>query len=462
MSLSLVAFLMAQGEDAARVPAAVAAAAPAADVRGDRHSDAADPAANTLFDHHSDRAGPAADARGDRHSSAAPEPEARLAQRHWMLVAWAATACGVLTKGLVAAFIPAAVLVLYSLYTRDFAPWRRLRAAVGLPLFLAITVPWHWLAARREPEFLKFFFVHEHLQRYLTPSADRQEAWWFFGVVFVLGSMPWSWSALRVLASGWRRRRPRGRFDPAVFLWIWVVFVGVFFSLSDSKLIPYLLPALPAVALLVAASSEQALRRDLGLTALGTLLAALGLAATGLYGAKLLADSHRSPYFALLARPLYEIAALLAVSALFVLLRCRRDLTQAAVFIGVGWCLGGLLLMRAAGLVAPLYSGAGLAGAVGTPAAAAPLYTVQTYDQTLPFYWQRTFKLVAYRGELDFGLRRRPEDELPSVAAFVYEWDQLASGYAVLEHAMFNTLGAQGVPMRELARDDRRVVVARR
>ena len=51
-----------------------------------------------------------------------------------MLLAWVAAALGVLTKGLVAAAIPAAVLVIYSLYARDFTPWRRLHAAIGLAL----------------------------------------------------------------------------------------------------------------------------------------------------------------------------------------------------------------------------------------------------------------------------------------------------------------------------------------
>ena len=54
-----------------------------------------------------------------------------------MLIAWLAAALGVLTKGLVAAAIPAAVLVLYSLYARDTSPWRRLHVSIGLPLFLA-------------------------------------------------------------------------------------------------------------------------------------------------------------------------------------------------------------------------------------------------------------------------------------------------------------------------------------
>jgi 4-amino-4-deoxy-L-arabinose transferase-like glycosyltransferase len=382
-------------------------------------------------------------------------------QRRWMLVAWGAAALGVLTKGLVAAAIPAAVLVLYTVYARDFSPWRRLHAAAGLPLFLAIAVPWHWIAALRMPEFLQFFFVHEHFSRFLTPSADREEAWWFFGAVFAMGSFPWTLSALRVVALGWRRRLPRGQFDPMLFLWIWVVFICLFFSLSDSKLIPYILPAMPGLALLVAASPAQAQRRDVWVTALLTLIAALAAGAASLYGPRWLTPTDRSHYFGLLAKPLAEIAALLAASGLFVLLERRRDPTRAAVFLGAGWCLAGLLLMRAAGVVAPVYSGVILARAVDAVPPEVPVYSIGLYDQTLPFYWRHTFKLVAYRGELDFGLRRDPEAEIPGVAEFVDEWRRLPEGYAVMEKSMFDDLEGRGVPMREVARDIHRVLVAR-
>jgi 4-amino-4-deoxy-L-arabinose transferase-like glycosyltransferase len=392
----------------------------------------------------------------------APRPDPRSLERRWMLVAWFATALGVLTKGLVAAAIPATVLVLYCVYARDFSPWRRLHATLGVPLFLVVTVPWHWLAARRLPDFLEFFFVHEHLSRYLTPSADRQEVWWFFAAVLVFGSIPWTLSALRVVATSWRRRAPRGDFDPGSFLWIWIVFICIFFSLSDSKLIPYILPAMPGVALLIGASPAGAFRRDVWLTALFTVVAAIASAAASIYGPRFIASGDRGQYFAMLARPLGEIAALLGISGLFVLLRRRRDPTHAAVFLGVGWCLAGLLLMRAAGLVAPIYSGTVLARAVSVIPSDEPIYSVGTYDQTLPFYWQRTFKLVAYRGELDFGLRHDPAAEIPSVAAFVVEWRGVRHGYAVMEKSMFDDLKARGVPMREIVRDVHRVLVARR
>jgi len=384
-------------------------------------------------------------------------------QRGWMVVAWAAAALGVLTKGLVAAAIPAAVLVLYCAYSRDFTPWRRLHAAVGLPVFLAIAVPWHWMAALRMPGFLQFFFVHEHLSRYLTPSADREEAWWFFAAVFALGSIPWTLPALRVVAIGWRRRGARGQFDPVLFLWIWVVFICLFFSLSDSKLIPYILPAFPALALLVASSPSpsRVQPREVRVTAWLTLAAALAAGAASLYGPRLLAATDRNHYFVLLARPLAEIAALLAASGLFVLLERRRDPTRAAVFLGAGWCLAGLLIMSAAGVMAPVYSGATLARAVGAVPPDVPVYSIGLYDQTLPFYWRHTFKLVAFRGELDFGLRQDPTAEIPSVEEFVDEWRRLPEGFAVMENSMFDHLTAQGVPMREVARDVHRVLVAR-
>ena len=384
--------------------------------------------------------------------------------RRWMLTAWLAVALGVLTKGLVAAAIPAAVLVSYSLYTRDFSPWRRLQAAWGLPLFLIVTVPWHWLAAARLPGFLEFFFVHEHLARYLTPSADREEVWWFFAAVFVLGTIPWSVSALRVLLLSWRRRAPRGQFDAVAFLWLWVVFIGVFFSLSDSKLIPYLLPVVPAVAVLIGASSTQALRRDAAVTAVCTLVAGVALVAVGIAGPRFVAPTERNQYFVLLAEPLRGIGLLLAVSGTVVLWRCRRDLTRAAVLLGVIWCVAGLWLTRAAGVVAPIYSGVVLARAFEREHVPreVPLYSVATYDQTLTFYSRRTVRLVAYRGELDFGLERDPRAEIPEVETFVTQWRGLTEGYAVMERGMFDELERRGVPMRDVARDLHRVLVARR
>jgi len=389
------------------------------------------------------------------------------AARGWMLLAWTGAALGVLTKGVVAAAIPAAVLILYSLLTRDFAPWRRLSLQWGLPLFLVLTVPWHWLATLRLPDFLQFFFVHEHVARYLTPSADREEPWWFIGAVFLAGSVPWTLPTLRVVAGGWRERGASpGKFNAAFFLWIWVVFVGVFFSLSDSKLMPYILPAMPPLAILIALLPPGTLKRDFRNTAAVTAIAGAALLYASFHWPALVASSDRGAYFLPLEKPVRQIAALLMVTGAFVLVQrsrdAARDATRASIFLGAGWCLAWLLLVRAAALVAPIYSGIDLAAAFPAAAGDAPLYSVGTYDQTLPFYLRRTVTLVKFRGELDYGLKHAPNAEIADLDDFISLWTAQSSAFAVMDIGTFKNLVERGVPMRNLGQNVQRVLVARR
>ena len=119
-------------------------------------------------------------------------------------------------------------------------------------------------------------------------------------------------------------------------------------------------------------------------------------------------------------------------------------------------------MMRAAAAVAPVYSGALLARALPAGAENTPIYSVGTYDQTLPFYWRRNVVLVAYRGELDYGLGYDPGAELGSVAEFLVRWSGDSDAYAVMEKPMYEDLKNRGVPMREVGRDAIRVLVARR
>lgn len=381
--------------------------------------------------------------------------------RQWMLVAWIAAALAVLTKGVVAAAIPAAVLLIYSLVSRDFTPWRRLNLKWGLPLFLSIAVPWHWLSASRLDDFLQFFFVHEHLARYLTPSADRQEPWWFFAYVFLIGTVPWTVPALRVVVTGWRSRASSGQFNVSLFLWIWVMFIGVFFSLSDSKLMPYILPAMPALAVLIAALPTATLKRDFRLTAILTTALGLALGATSFSLARLIPLSAGQSYFLPLALPLRETAALLVVSGVFVWVQRDGEATRAGVFLGVGWCLAGLLLMRSAALLSPLYSGIDLAKAVPPSDRDAPIYSVRTYDQSLTFYLRRTVTLVGYRGELDYGLGKASGGEISDIDDFLRSWEAQTRAFALMDKSTLDTFKERGVPMRIIGENRREVMVAR-
>jgi hypothetical protein len=106
-------------------------------------------------------------------------------------------------------------------------------------------------------------------------------------------------------------------------------------------------------------------------------------------------------------------------------------------------------ILRSAQQVAPL-------------AADAPFYQVEMYDQTVPFYLGRATRLVNYRDELALGIDAEPAKQVPTREAWIAEWQALPRGYAMMEPELNAVLAAQGVPMRELARDPRRVVVSRR
>lgn len=167
-------------------------------------------------------------------------------------LAGVAAAGGMLTKGLVAVVLPGAILLLWSLATGRVRHLRPLILGPALPVFLLLSVPWFLVMESRHAGFLEFIFFREHVARFLTSVHRREGPFYYFLPVLVAGflpGLPFLVSALKN-SEGWARQR-REHSEELLFL-IWVSVVFVFFSLSSSKLIPYVLPAWPALAALAA------------------------------------------------------------------------------------------------------------------------------------------------------------------------------------------------------------------
>jgi 4-amino-4-deoxy-L-arabinose transferase-like glycosyltransferase len=392
---------------------------------------------------------------------------ASSACRAWMTLSWAAMALAVLTKGLIGVLIPGFSLVVYTFWQSDFRLWRHLHAAIGLPVFLGLAAPWFVLAAHANDRFLWFFFVREHWQRFLTPIEMRSQPWWYFAPVLLLGVLPWISQALRVLVTGWRRNEPAGRFDARRLLWIWSVFVLAFFSASHSKLIPYILPAIPTLALLVAAPRPGHDRGHLLAGALLTLCFALGVLgfATGWRSSPGgLALLH-------LLRPalLATAAVLLTAGALSLRLRARRSPLGALAALCLGWFAAAVTVTAGGFAVEELYSAKDAAAAIARVAVpGAPVFTVRDYYQSLPFYLQHTVTLVDYHDEFTFGLEQAPQLGIPNLAAFAARWQGLPAGYALMTDATRERLAAgesapvADLPMRVLADFPARIVLISR
>ena len=89
-----------------------------------------------------------------------------------------------------------------------------------------------------------------------------------------------------------------------------------------------------------------------------------------------------------------------------------------------------------------------------------PFYSVKTYDQTLPFYLNRTVMLVAYHDEFEFGQQQQPEKSIPTLAEFEVIWRSGAPALALLEPDQYAAYIASGLPMRLVTQDTRRVIIA--
>lgn len=173
-------------------------------------------------------------------------------RRRWFFFGlYASAALATLTKGLIGFLVTGAVMFLWLLI---FNQWKRLRPFYlpsGLALFLAITAPWHVLVALRNPDWVQAYLVREHWQRF-TVDLGRQQPWWFFIPIVAVGFFPWTgflWSAWReALRGGWARRRENA---DLWFFATWAGFMFLFYSKSESKLIPYILPVLPSLAVIV-------------------------------------------------------------------------------------------------------------------------------------------------------------------------------------------------------------------
>ena len=400
------------------------------------------------------------------------------ARRGWMWLCWAAMALAVLSKGLIGLILPGAVLVLYTLIARDWALWRRLYLVSGALVFAIIAVPWFVLVQRDNPEFFHFFFVVQQFERYLTPAQNRPGPLYYFVPVLLVGFLPWLSVAWQSLRQGVRMPRQRNGFAPAILLLVWSAFIFLFFSASHSKLISYTLPVAPALALLIGAYLPSVTRAQWRRHLVGYAV----FLVTAAFGALFLAGlgDEKNPNALYRAFQVWVYAGLAAAFVLtLVALWLNRRGTEAAgamheraggapaavsiVTFAIGWFLLGGIGGNGHEVFGRQSSGALLAPAVKAELAKlpadTPFYSVNVLDHTLPFYIGHTMIMVQHADELSFGTSVEPQKWVPTVDQWVERWKSDRYALALLPPALYRKLAAEGLPMRVIARDVRRVVV---
>ncbi len=168
--------------------------------------------------------------------------------------AWATAALGVLAKGLIGIVIPGGVLLIWLLLLRRWRIIGRLLWWPGLLLFAVVALPWFWAMELRFPDFLHYFFVVQHFQRFAGSGFNNVWPFWFYPAVLLLASLPWlPWllGNLRPSPEPLAALHDDGRAVTLLML-CWCLLVLLFFSIPASKLLGYILPAVPPLAALMA------------------------------------------------------------------------------------------------------------------------------------------------------------------------------------------------------------------
>jgi len=204
--------------------------------------------------------------------------EAEPHPRRWAVLMWAALGTGLLIKGLIAIMFPVAVGVLFLLFERrllDRKAWNRLQPLAGTVLLLAIAAPWHVLATLRNPPyfdltlhsergsyhgFFWFYFINEHLLRYLGlryPRDYNTVPRLYFWLLHLVWLFPWSVYLPAVWKLDFARQDRAGRTRRLALIWIGVVLLFFTFSTTQEY---YSMPCYPALALLIASALDSGSR----------------------------------------------------------------------------------------------------------------------------------------------------------------------------------------------------------
>lgn len=186
-------------------------------------------------------------------------------ERRWGYAAALFISIGVLTKGPIGAALPILTFGGWMLIEKGRGPTTSYPWIGSILLFSAVVTPWYLLAEQRNPGFLGYFFLRENLGRYLlhdfgnlygsTHKRPPGTIWLFLAAAL----LPWSIgapalisarlrSAVAALWSGNRSIR---------FLVCWLLTPAVFFTITPQVLVTYVLPALPAGAILIAVGARK-------------------------------------------------------------------------------------------------------------------------------------------------------------------------------------------------------------
>ena len=281
-------------------------------------------------------------------------------KRIYLAAFYACMGLGTLAKGPVAPFLGAIVIgVFVAAFKERRLIWKTLWLP-GILLFLAISLPWYVAVQIANPQFFREFILEHNLARFSSNLYHHPEPFWYYVPVAILALVPWIIFVCAALAESlraWWSERTAARPEPdvelqfRVFLCCWLIVPVVFFSISQSKLPGYILPALPAGAILLADYLLRHFEYDVSipkpLAVAHSLVACAPIVPAVLVG--YIVTQHHLPA----GRPLLfasALAIILAVAVAFTLFRTHLRMLRFVTLVPVVLAVAAVLKMGTAAI----------------------------------------------------------------------------------------------------------------
>ena len=326
-----------------------------------------------------------------------------LKRRGYFYLAAVCAAFAVLTKGLIGFVFPIMIIGLWVLLLNKWKELKTWYLPTTILIALLIAAPWHIYMQIKYPAFFKFYFITQQFSRYATISAQRYEPFYYYTVTFLLGFFPWSVFIIQSIHHAWPRWKHRHQRPMEIFFLIWFFSILLFFSFSQSQLIPYIIPIFPPAAILTACYLMQNMHKTRGLSAGFILLLLLAFGAS--LGLVLI------PHYYPAAQPRaikHDLMITITALLLTTLIACgaywRHKFKPALIILMIGTSVTAITLLFAIPhldhrSIKPLAK-----IIMQQIKSTDEVFTYNHYDQDLPFYTHRRISVVDCAGELDFGI----------------------------------------------------------
>lgn len=172
-----------------------------------------------------------------------------LHKQYWLM--YVCMALATVTKGPIGIVFPGAIIFLHILCTGQWQRLFKMHCLRGLLLYFFIAAPWYYLMYQvHGMEFINTFLGFHNLTRFTTPEHPTRVLWWYYFPVIILGLFPWTGLLLQSIKASITDSRSDD-LEKMLFVNIWWLFVLIFFTISQTKLVSYILPMFPALAIVI-------------------------------------------------------------------------------------------------------------------------------------------------------------------------------------------------------------------